>query len=464
MADRDQNAEPVAKAARAPIALRVASYAFRGGVLVVALAIGAGITGLLVSTAEKPAHVEGAARPTHVLVRPLRRAVLPRVFEGYGTASAMHEADVAAQVTGRVVERPESIEPGVVVRAGEVLVEIETIDYEAGVEAETQRIEATRAEIGALEIESESIDEQIALMRDELDVEQRLLLRASDALERGGGSAVEVENRTSGLRRMERLLSELAQRKRLIPSRRATLNATLANQRAALRVAEENLARCTVRAPIDGVLQRVDAEPGELLTPGSPVARVVDLSLIEVPLRLGVSAARLVRVGDEVELRADSVAPTTWSGRVSRIEPESDPGTRTVGVFVEVRQDASAEDLLRPGQFVVGRVSTGNSAERWVAPRRAVKGDEVLVAAPTSTGWVIERLPVRIAYFVEGELHGADPFERQWAVLEPGSVDERDSDEILVIVTNLDELRAGDRVDFGERGADDETAPAGRPE
>lgn len=442
---RTQTPQPQAAPRGALTPLRVASVTLRGGLFFVALLVGLAITGALVVTAPKPERSASAVSLPVVRVQPMRRAVVPRVFVGYGTARAMDQADVSAQVSGRIVRRDAVIEAGAGVRQGDVLVEIETVDFEAAAEAERQRVAATEAELEALDIEAASIDEQIGLMLEELDVEQRLLRRASDAMEQGGGSGIEVETRTAVVRRMERGVAEMRQRQRLIPTRRAALLAQRTSHRAALRLAEENLARCTVRAPISGTLQQVMAEPGELMMMGAPIARVVDLSRIEIPLRVGLSAARHIAVGDPVTLRADSPEPESWTGSVVRIAPESDASTRTIEVFVEVRQPDPGPAQLRPGQFVVAQIQARDEEPRWVVPRRAVDADELTLAIPQSETAVVERARVRISHFVEAQLPGADPTETQWAVVEEWLSD-RDPATASVVVSNLDELAPGDRV------------------
>ncbi|MCW5776732.1 MAG: efflux RND transporter periplasmic adaptor subunit, partial [Phycisphaeraceae bacterium] len=233
--------------------------------------------------------------------------------------------------------------------------------------------------------------------------------------------------------------------------------AQMVNQEAASRIAADDLERTTIRSPIDGVLQRVDPRPGELLGVGAPVARIVDLRRVEAPLRLPVSAAASVAVGDRAELVADSPAATRWDGRVVRIAPEADARTRTITVFVEVEQriDYGADDplagartLLLPGQFVIGRVYSGRSEPRVLVPRRALDSDRVMVVVREGEGWRVRARAVAPPRFIEAEFPTLDPDETQWAVIPAGLEDgER------VVLAGRDELADGMAVRVGDARA-----------
>ncbi|XHC27270.1 HlyD family efflux transporter periplasmic adaptor subunit [Phycisphaerales bacterium ac7] len=91
-----------------------------------------------------------------------------------------------------------------------------------------------------------------------------------------------------------------------IPSRRAALQARIASQRAELALAEIDLARSVVRSPISGVIAEVFSDAGDLVSSGSPLARIVDLSTIEVPLQIPAAASRRVAVGASALVREPS--------------------------------------------------------------------------------------------------------------------------------------------------------------
>src|SRR5690606_27867859 len=219
-------------------------------------------------------------------------------------------------------------------------------------------------------------------------------------------------------------------------------------ERAQLEVAREQLSRTRIESPIDGFLQEVAVRPGDLVAPGTFVARIVDPGRLEIPLRLPASAAATAAPGDEAHLWVDGPGDRAWDGRVARIAPDVEPESRSLVVYVEVQQSAGGDvrDLLRPGQFLVGRVVTREARAGLLVPRRAVQDDAVWVVEPLGDGLGrLVRHQVEVERYLEGEFPGIDPRERQWAVLSSGP-----AEGSLIAVGMAGDLQDGQVVRLAE--------------
>lgn len=424
------------------------------GVLILGIGLGIAWT-LILTKPELPPRAEGAAALV-VGTIPATRTDVDRVWTGYGTARAMNSANLAAEVSGRIVERPVGIEPGNRVSAGELIVQIEQADYLARARAADQLVAQARADLESLDIDEAAWLEQLRLAEEQATIESRELSQAYAALERGAASASEIDRRTKALRALEVQVSTIRQEHARVPSRRATLRAALERLRADAEVAAQNLRRTGITAPFDGVLEEVRIESGEYVTVGAPIARVVDITHIEVPLRVPASALGYVRVGDAVVLRPDGPATNTWTGAVGRISPEVDPNTRSITVFVEVSQDAAAfqsashdaTTLLLPGQFVECAIDGAPESGRLLVPRRAVHDGTVYVAVPNARGTFTARKAfVRSVFHTTGSYPAIDPLEQQWTVVETEDI----PDGSAIIVTNLDVMIEGRIVNIAPR-------------
>lgn len=441
------------------------SVVVRGGVALLAIAIALGVFTMLRAARPTIEPDDSTVTPPIVDVVRVEARSVPRVWDGYGTARAMDAADVPAQVAGRVVERPDTVEAGEAIGAGGVIVRLDDTDYAAAAAAEEQSVRALEADLEGLDVEEQRLREQVELASAEREAAQRDYERAQEADRRGALSPGELDKKVTALRAAERALSALEQQRDLVPSRRAAIQAKLAGGRASLRVAQENLARATIASPIAGVLQSVGPEVGEWVGVGAQVARVVDLSHLEIPVRLPASASASVGVGDRVDLRTDGRDEVRWQGTITRVAPEADASMRTITVFVEVRQDASGAGALLPGQFVVGRV-TGRAGEPMlVVPRRAVEDDRVLVAVPAA-GEVeaghpgasqVTAMNVRVVHHAEGRFPELDPQETEWAVVTSDELREG----MAVIVSNLEQLRAGMVVEGNDRAGGERAGRGG---
>ncbi len=434
--------------------LKLASFFTRAAVSLGILGIGVGIAAALVLTKpELPPH-DNPSLALLVGTIPATYADVPRAWSGFGTANSMNAIDLTAQVTARVTERPTAIEPGMPITAGDLVIQLEETDYLARSQAADQLVTRALADLDALDIDEAAWQEQLQLAQYQAAIERRELSQALEALESGAASPSEIDRRTKALRVLETQVSTIRQQLRRLPSSRLGLQANLNRLRADANLARENLRRTTITSPITGIIQSVEVEQGELLAVGAAVARIVDLSRVEVPLRLPASALGYIRIGDTATLRPDGPATHFWTGAVSRIAPEADTTTRTLTVYIEVTQDPDifrdrtaphTAALLLPGQFVVAEIAGTPETGRLVLPRRAVQDEAIFAAIPNDRGtWTARKLPVSTLFHTSGSFPEIDPLERQWTVLEHADIDPGTP----IIITNLDDMIDGRIIDI----------------
>ncbi len=431
---------PEAKSTTQPKGLRVISVLFRIAVILVILGATAGVVKILMATKEQPARSDETFAPIRVRTIIADLHSVERTWDGYGTARSMNDANVVAEVAGRVIERPVGIEPGKKIEIGTVLMRLDSSDYTNALNAANQAASAIEAQLNGLSVESERVGTQIRFADDEISAAQNDLDRTRRAIDAGAGSAGELDVKTASLRRVQREVESLKQKLELIPSRRAQLLAQLAGQRANASTAQENLSRSVIRSPIVGVLQSVNARRGDWVGLGTPVARVIDLSQIEVPVRFPASAMSWISLGHEVRLWAgDPAGEPDQIGIITRIAPEADTSSRTITVFVELEQDPSSADRLSPGRFVLGRVRAPDDNKRYVIPRRAIHSGRVMIASPQDNGeFRIEVRPVTMDYSIDGLMVSLDAKEDQWTVIRSGlGIGDR------VVISLLDQISQG---------------------
>jgi len=98
---------------------------------------------------------------------------------------------------------------------------------------------------------------------------------------------------------------------------------------ALLNQAREQLERTVIRAPMAGVLNDRLVEPGEYVTPGTPVAEVVDIDHFKVVVNLPERDVVHVRIGQEVRVLTDAVDDLELQGKVTYIDACGDDECRT---------------------------------------------------------------------------------------------------------------------------------------
>ncbi|WP_337169856.1 efflux RND transporter periplasmic adaptor subunit [Gemmatimonas aurantiaca] len=134
--------------------------------------------------------------------------------------------------------------------------------------------------------------------------------------------------------------------------------AQLAAARAQATSAEEVAGHTSVVAPFAGVVSNRRRQNGEPVAMNDELLTVVDSRVLELPGQIGVADAGRVRPGQRVQFTLDAFAGETFDGRVARMDPVADAGTRQVGVYVELRNPAGR---IVGGQFARGRIDLGAS-------------------------------------------------------------------------------------------------------
>lgn len=285
-----------------------------------------------------------SADPPRVEVLPLSELTVPVQLDAPATAISLREARTGTQIGGLILAIP--VKVGDTVTAGTPLARLDCRDHE---NASTQ-LEA--------------------------------VLR---------GLAADLRLARLQLARGQKLIKDRSASEELVDQRRAEVSrveAQIAQRRAELELARINVARCTLNAPFDGVVTERLSSEGEVVSTGTPVIRLLDVSGIElsaeIPLSLVPSLAgnpediRFKVLGDayvvhcrlmpRVDSRArarearctfpgDSPLPGT-PGRLEWTDPRPH-----VPAWLLVRRDAGT------GVFVVE-----NGVARFHAPPGATEG------------------------------------------------------------------------------------------
>lgn len=412
-------------------------YTTRGVVSVGILVAGMSVFEYFKATRPEVSRAQSGADQRLVEIMVAHPVSTTRLWEGFGTAEARQVAQVASELAGLVERRPPDIEPGLAVRRGQTLIQLDDRDAIAQANIARQSVERFMAQLRTLDVEERNWLDQLNLGREELAIARTEFDMATQAQEDGAGSPIEVDRRRREYTTALRAVRQIEEGVEKIAPRRSDLRASLELEQSRAAIAARDVQRCTITSPIDGVLQLVNVQQGERVIAGTVVARVVNLDLIRVPLQLPQSAQASVKVGDRVELQAETMG-WCWAGRIERLAPEANASTRTLVAFAEVSQNAESDPLLIPGRFVRATVSSG-AVERFVVPRRALLGDSVLV----DEEGVARRRAVTIEYHIRAPFSQLHPTEQEWVVLAANSGLQAGD---RVILSNVQEIRPGERI------------------
>ena len=135
------------------------------------------------------------------------------------------------------------------------------------------------------------------------------------------------------------------------------------------RAAGVRRSRTVVRAPVAGVVAELQVSAGDMAAPQMPLARVVQMDRVKVPVQVVEEDYVRLREGMEVELAPPALPDVRLRGRIARVSPVLDRLTRTGEVEIEAD---NPEHVLRPGMVVEVGVELERREDVVLVPSRAI--------------------------------------------------------------------------------------------
>lgn len=209
---------------------------------------------------------------------------------------------------------------------------------------------------------------------------------------RSAQASLELAKRN--LERTERLSQAGAVADRDLESARVTATnaeGALADARARLASAEQQLSHATVRAPFSGIVSERQADEGDVVQLGAALFSVVDPAVLRLEANVPGDQAGRLKPGTPVEFSVSGF-DRPFGGKIDRVNPVVDPSTRQLRIYATI---PNRDRALVAGLFAQGRVAT-RSARGVAVPVAAVdqRGSAPLVHR-LQAGKVIET-PVKL--------------------------------------------------------------------
>jgi len=159
---------------------------------------------------------------------------------------------------------------------------------------------------------------------------------------------------------------------------RAQLNAA----QASLETTRVGLRDASILAPISGIVAKRHVLPGEKVSPEQQVLTIVDLAQLELAGAVGTHEVSRLSPGMAVQVQVEGLSAPV-EGRIARIAPAAEPGTRSIGITIAIK---NAKEALRAGQYALASVTLADDTDRLTLP---------LAALGNTSGqdhvWVIEQ-------------------------------------------------------------------------
>ena len=296
-------------------------------------------------------------------------------LEALGTASANESLLITAKVTETVVRV--NFEDGDLVTAGQVLVDL-----------------SGRVELAGLNEAAASFREAEQQYRRQQQLTEQKLVPAS----------------------------QLDTQKAALDSARARLDATRA------RVSDR-----VITAPFSGVLGFRRVSPGTLVTPGTTITSLDDISLIKLDFAVPETFLQGLSMGQRVRAKSAAYPEREFDGVVRTLDSRVDPVTRAITVRAELQ---NPEQLLRPGMLLSVRILKPERQTLVIPEIAAVQLGERAYVFRVKQDQTVERVDIKLGQRRPGEVEVLSGIEAGERIVIDGTVKLRPGSAITDVSSN----------------------------
>ena len=265
----------------------------------------------------------------------VERGPMVRQVRGLGTLTPEDIRWIPATTQGRVEKI--ILRPGAQVKNGDVILELSNPQLEQ--QLQDAQLKLGAAEAGLANIQVQLNNDLLAQRATSANIEAdfnkaKMQMQMNEALakdqlvsnlvleqSRVDATSLGVRNQIS----KDQLASKASSMKAQMDVQKSLVD----QARALLALTRQQQQELKVRAGLDGMLQLVPVEVGQQVAPGTNLARVANPSRLKAEIKIAETQAKDIQLGQKAEIDTRN---GIVEGRVARIDPSVQNGTRTVDI------------------------------------------------------------------------------------------------------------------------------------
>jgi len=286
---------------------------------ILAVAVCAGLGWCVYDYSEQLAETEKKPKltpPVAVEVTRLRTRPVKEQVDFVGSLKAAANVELRSRISGYITAV--HCEVGDVVKAGQLIVELDDSKYQEAVTSAEAALNVAQAQLLAQQA-------RVQQAQSEVDRHQRLA-------DSGAGTAQQTESVQTSL---------------------AIANAEVELEQAHVDQASSELSHSKlalketrIESPMPGFIAERLVDVGDLSKPDITFVRIVDLSKVHTVVHVIEKDYEKLQIDQPATIRVDAFPDETFTGKVVRKAPVLDPDTRTAEVHIEI---PNPNTLLKPG-------------------------------------------------------------------------------------------------------------------
>ncbi|WP_095497621.1 efflux RND transporter periplasmic adaptor subunit [Paraferrimonas haliotis] len=366
-----------------------------------------------------------------VSVQPLvMQESAPQVI-GYGRVAPKNEWQAVAEVSGRLIEKNEHLEPGRLLEKGTPLLQIDPLEYQLALAQAQANVSSTEIELDKLDQEFSNLQTTYKLEQQKLTLVEQEYKRQQDLLAKNLVAQSDVEAQKQTLIAQQKLVQDMSSNIKLMPDTRRVTEAQLNIAKAQLNDAQRKLDKTQLTLPFDARIGEVNVELDQVVGLNSVMLTAQKLGTVEVKAELSLDDLRALinsigrfnsdgqlpsfeSLGLSAHLKLQSFGDEfSWPAKVTRIADTVNPEQATIGVYLEVEQNFRELQLpsrppLTKGMFLTAIID-GYPSPQFVIPEKALHGDKIYLLDEQQK---LNIVPIKVLYRTANGVAIAGELER----------------------------------------------------
>lgn len=207
-------------------------------------------------------------------------------FQVDGVVIPFRKVAVASEVSGNITFLSPNCRVGRYIQKGDILMEIDQQDYRHALQEAQQSLIKAAREIEEWKVAVQNNLKRLEIAQEQFNTQKLEVERCLALHEKGAVSQTELDTaRLNLLTREEAVVTQRNENESLL-AQEERLNAVQELARVAVEKAELNLSRCTLRAPLTGLVVSLDVEQDKFIQRGEDLVSIHDTSRLEVQCSL----------------------------------------------------------------------------------------------------------------------------------------------------------------------------------
>lgn len=355
-------------------------------------------------------------------------------FEVDGVVVPYREIKLAAEVAGRVTDKPTEFRVGHIVNKGNTIALIDRRDYDLELERLQEELQQANNNITETDVQITSTNNQIALAQENLTIQEKARERFEKLFKNKATTEASLDDAKQAEITARTTLQTHQDQLNLLRATKTRLESVCARIKSEIAAAKLEIERTSVKSPIDGIIVEDNFEQDSYLQKGTALCTIRDTSKLEIKCslqpyqmkwlwesstgstdspRLGAYELPETPVSVRYRLGKDVFV---WAGRLTRYDGgQIDQQTRMIPCRVQV------DNPMSVGRLVINEQDGTESVEPVTNVPTLMVGMYVQVMVSVKLNTPLVRVPVSALF----------PGNRLWVVEE----DKLQRRQVSVLVT-----------------------------